>query len=97
VSISNKIVKSINHFWSGLGIDSEKLTIDGDSLLMIYIFITINAQVPDLFAQIKFMNSFATPFVRTTKLGYCLTTLEISITHILNMSTEDFKHKSITI
>ena len=64
---------------------------------MIYIYITINSQVPDLFAQIKFMNSFATPFVRTTKLGYCLTTLEISVSHILNMTSDDFRSKSITL
>jgi Vacuolar sorting protein 9 (VPS9) domain len=64
---------------------------------MIYIFITINAQVPDLFAQIKFMNSFATPFVRTTKLGYCLTTLEIAVTHILNMSSDDYKNGSMSL
>ena len=93
VTVSNLIVLSITQFWKGLSVKKEKLTIDGDSLLMIYIYIVIKAKanVSDLFAQVKFMNEFSTPFVRNNKLGYCLTTLEIALNHILNLSKEDFE------
>ena len=90
VEVSLKIVKSINKFWKGMKINKEKLTIDGDSLLMIYIYIAIKAKLNDLFAQVKFMNEFSTPFVRNTKMGYCVTTLEISLNHILNLTKDDF-------
>jgi Vacuolar sorting protein 9 (VPS9) domain len=69
--------------------DKEKLTIDGDSLLMIYIYVTIRSKCLDLFSQIKFINEFSTPFVRTTKLGYCTTTLEIAINHILMLTKDE--------
>jgi hypothetical protein len=90
--VSNLIVLSINNFWKDLDVRKDKLTIDGDSLLMIYIYITVKAKtnVADLFAHVKFMNEFSTPYVRNNKLGYCLTTLEIALNHILNLSKEDF-------
>ena len=60
VNVSNDIVETIMDFWKGLKIPKEKLTIDGDSLLMIYIYLTIRSKVTDLFAQVKLMNEFAT-------------------------------------
>lgn len=44
VTVSNTIVESINRFWKGLDVDKDKLTITGDSILMIYIFITVKAR-----------------------------------------------------
>ena len=89
--MSGLIVKSINSFWKGLHIKKEKLTIDGDSMLMIYIYMTVKAgfAVQDLLAQIKFMSEFTTPYVRNTRMGYCVTTLEIAINHILGLSKDE--------
>jgi len=93
VEMSSSIVHAINVFWEGLDINKEKLTIDGDSLLMIYIYVTVKSRFQDIFAQIKFINEFSTPFVRTTKLGYCSTTLEIAINHILMLTKEEIFEK----
>lgn len=93
VDMSSSIVHAINVFWEGLDINKEKLTIDGDSLLMIYIYVTVKSKFLDIFAQIKFINEFSTPFVRSTKLGYCSTTLEIAINHILMLTREDIFEK----
>ena len=90
VEMSSCIVHSINMFWEGLDINREKLTIDGDSLLMIYIYSTIKSNFKELFAQIKFINDFSTPYVKSTKLGYCTTTLEVAINHILMLTKEEF-------
>jgi hypothetical protein len=49
-NVSRLIVKSINRFWKGLRIKKDKLTIDGDTLLMIYIFINAKAKILDMFA-----------------------------------------------
>jgi len=46
---------------------------------MIYVYIAAKARVPNLFAQIQLAKAFATPFIRTTRYGYCLTTLEIAL------------------
>ena len=89
VEVSSSIVHAINVFWEGLDINREKLTIDGDSLLMIYIYATIKSEMKDMFAQIKFINDFSTPYVKSTKLGYCTTTLEVAINHILMLSYEE--------
>lgn len=43
--MSEKIVKSINKFWKGLDIKKDKLTIDGDTLLMIYIYIVFKSRI----------------------------------------------------
>lgn len=82
LQISKLIVKSITRFWKGVKVPKDKLTIDGDSLLMIYSYIVLQSKVRHLFAQLKLMNAFATPFVKSTKLGYCLTTLEIALSNI---------------
>jgi hypothetical protein len=44
VEMSSSIVHAINVFWEGLDINKEKLTIDGDSLLMIYIYVTVKSR-----------------------------------------------------
>ncbi len=50
VEMSSSIVHSINAFWDGIDVNKDKLTIDGDSLLMIYIYTTVKADFVDLFA-----------------------------------------------
>jgi hypothetical protein len=87
--MSSSIVHAINAFWEGLDINKEKLTIDGDSMLMIYIYASIKSEMKDLFAQIKFINDFSTPYVKSSKLGYCTTTLEVAINHILMLTYEE--------
>jgi len=57
---------------------------------MIYIYSTIKSNFKELFAHIKFINEFSTPYVKSTKLGYCTTTLEVAINHILMLSKEEF-------
>jgi hypothetical protein len=88
-NVSKIIVKCVNKFWSGLKVKKEKLTIDGDTLLMIFIYICVRCRINELFAHVKIMNEFSTPFVRTTKLGYVMSTMEVALNHILNLDKED--------
>jgi len=46
---------------------------------MIYVYVASKARIGNLFAHINLAKAFATPFIRTTRFGYCLTTLEIAL------------------
>lgn len=70
----------------------DKLTIDGDTLLMIYIYVCLKSKINYLFAHVKLMNEFSTPFVRSTKLGYCLSTMEVALNHIVNLTRDDLNN-----
>ena len=75
-------------FWKGINVDKNKLTIDGDSILAIYLYIIINSDIPNLWAQIQFMQTYTTPYVQNvTKLGYCLDTLSIALNHLMEMNS----------
>ena len=49
----------------------------------------VRSKVSDIFAQLKFINEFSTPFVRNSKIGYCATTLEVAVNHINALSKDD--------
>lgn len=72
----------ITEFWFGLDVNQQKLALDADTILMVFIYILCHAQrsLPDIFAQLVFCKEFSTPFVKSTKVGYSLTTLEIALT-----------------
>lgn len=67
----------------------DDLTIAADSLIMIYIFIILRSKVFECFSQIKFVNEFLTPYVKNSKLGYCITTLEVAVTHINSLTRDE--------
>ena len=50
--VSKKIRDEIKEFWKGVNVDSRKLVLDGEQITMIYEFITIKAEILNLFAHI---------------------------------------------
>jgi hypothetical protein len=72
-------------------VKEDDVTIAADSLIMVYIYVIVKAKVLDLFAQIRFINEYLTPHVKATKLGYCITTLEIAVSHIITLSIDELK------
>ena len=90
-NISKHIEETITEFWSGITtIASDKLVIDGDNILMLYLYIVLRARIPNMFAYIKMMDEFSTPYVRSiSRFGYCLSTLEIAMERITNNSLDD--------
>ena len=50
---------------------------------MLYVYIGARANLGNILAHIKFCEEFSTPFMRTTRMGYCLTTLEVAMTLLL--------------
>jgi hypothetical protein len=87
-NISKHIEETITIFWEGItSIDPDKLIIDGDNILMLYLYIILRARIPNMFSYIKMMDEFSTPYVRSiSRYGYCLSTLEIAMERITNYS-----------
>ena len=51
---------------------------------MIYQYVCIKANVPNLFAALKLCSEFSTTFIRNTKLGYCLVALEMGLNQLVD-------------
>lgn len=82
--ISDLIKKEINSFWQGVKVNESKLRLDGEQIIMIYIYVASKAVVRDIYAHIKFCQSFSTPFLHNTKHWYCLTTLDGAYSTLTN-------------
>lgn len=89
--ISSHIEVSIDKFWEGIDIiEAEKKIIDGDNLLMLYLYIVLRARIPNMFAYIKMMDEFNTNYVRSiSRYGYCLSTLEVAMARITNSTLHE--------
>jgi hypothetical protein len=89
--ISKLIEECIQEFWSGITtVNPDKLVIDGDNILCLYLYIILRARIPNMFAFMKMMDVFSTSYVRSiSRFGYCLCTLEIALERITNNSMED--------
>jgi hypothetical protein len=79
--ISKKIEDCINEFWRDITtVNPEKLIIESDNLLMLFLYIILQARIPTLFAYVKLIEEFSTPYVSCqSKFGYHLSTLKIAL------------------
>lgn len=46
---------------------------------MLYVYICAKAGLRNIFAHIQFCSEFSTPYIKTTRVGYCLTTMEVAL------------------
>jgi hypothetical protein len=46
---------------------------------MLYVYIAAKAQIKNIFAHLQFCKEFSTPYIKTTRVGYCLTTMEVAL------------------
>ena len=60
--------------------------LDGENLILIYEYILAKSAVKDLQAHIQLCFEFSTPFLKTTKYGYCLTTIQMAMTMLTEKS-----------
>lgn len=89
--ISTLVEECIGEFWADITvIDPDKLVLDGDNILCLYLYIIMRARIPQMFAYMKMMDAFSTSYVRSiSRYGYCLCTLEIALERITHNSIED--------
>ena len=59
-SISSEITDCVNDFWKGLNeyIDNDLLNLEIEQLMTIFIYIIIQAQIPDISVHCKIIKSF---------------------------------------
>ena len=86
--VSKKIEDAINSFWADITtVNPEKLIIESDNLLMLFLYIILQARIPTLFAYVKLIEEFSTPYVNCqSAYGYHLSTLKIALDKISSTS-----------
>ncbi|TNV86456.1 hypothetical protein FGO68_gene10367 [Halteria grandinella] len=94
---SKCIVDSIDIFYRDVVVDRQRLTLDADQLLMIFIFVTIRSKVYELLAHLKMINEFSTNTLRLSKLGYCILTLEVALQQIIGMDVNTLRNGKLEI
>ena len=47
--------------------------------MMLFVYIVAKANINSVHAQLAFCKEFSTPYIKDTRMGYCLTTMEIAL------------------
>ena len=86
-SISSEITECINDFWKDLNgyIDNNLLNLEIDQLMAIFIYIIIQAQIPDICVHCKMIKSFTTCITKASMIGYYYSTVEASVQYIASL------------
>jgi hypothetical protein len=50
----------IENFWIGINVEKEKLVVDSDNMISIYMYIIIKNRRPDIMAHVNYINDFTT-------------------------------------
>ena len=86
-AINDQITESVMTFWSKMTkyIKSSYLFIEADELKAIFLYIFIQAQMPELFVECKIITNFTTPQTRGFNISYNLSMTQASIEKIMEM------------
>ena len=90
-SISQDVIKSVTNGWKVMEeyLPKDYLSIDGDELILIFAFIVIKTQMPELLAHLWFIKNFITQDTKTSMIGYYYTTIEASVIMIKEMEIKN--------
>ena len=91
-SMGKNIIDNIMKIWEPLqnNIPKNYLSIDGDELILIFSYIIIYADFPDLLPHLFFIKNFTTTDTKNSMIGYYYTTIEASIIHIKDLVEKDY-------
>ena len=86
-AINDQITESVMSFWSAMTkyIKSSFLFIEADELKAIFLYIFIQAQMPEIFVECKIITNFTTQQTRGFNISYNLSMTEASIEKIMEM------------
>ena len=86
-AINDQITESVMSFWSTMTkyIKSSFLFIEADELKAIFLYIFIQAQMPEIFVECKIITNFTTQQTRGFNISYNLSMTEASIEKIMEM------------
>ena len=90
-NLSKEIETSLNDFWKYTikFLDVDELNIDSDTIMSIFIYITVKAKEPDLLIQLIFIDHFVTALSKNDMNGYYYSTLVASISYIKNINRSE--------
>ena len=66
-------------------IDNNLLNLEIDQLMAIFIYIIIQAQIPDICVHCKMIKSFTTCITKASMIGYYYSTVEASVQYIASL------------
>lgn len=78
--VVRKIVKAINEFYKDSNGKQEVLT--GDQIMALIIYVTLRAQVPEMFAYLDYLNNFLPENMKSAFSGYYLTVFNAACEYI---------------
>ncbi len=61
--VTHIIKQEIAEFWKGVNVSQDKLALDGDQILMLYVYIAAKAKIKNIFAHLEFCKEFSTPYI----------------------------------
>jgi len=47
--------------------------------MMLFVYLATKSDIKSIFGQLAFCKEFSTPYIKDTRMGYCLTTMEIAL------------------
>ena len=93
-AINDQITESVQTFWNNMTqyIKNTYLFIESDELKSIFLYIFIQAQMPEILAECKIITNFTTQQTRGFNISYNLSLTEASIEKIMDMKkTKEMK------
>ena len=83
-SISDQITECCSVFWKDMEkyIKKDFLSIEGDELMTIFLYIIIKSQMPEISIFAQMIKNFTTSTTKLTTIGYYYSTLEATIVYI---------------
>lgn len=78
--VVRKMVKAINEFYKDAGSKQEVLT--GDQIMSLIIYVTLKAQVPEMFAYLDYLQNFLPENMKSAFSGYYLTVFNAACEYI---------------
>ena len=83
-AISDQIMENATSFWKDMEpyIEKDYLFIEADEIMSIFLYIIIQAQMPEILIYCKIINNFTTQFTKGFNISYNYTLLEASLDYI---------------
>ena len=86
-AISDQIMENVTSFWKDMEpyIEKDYLFIEADEIMSIFLYIIIQAQMPEILIYCKIINNFTTQFTKGFNISYNYTLLEASLDYITEL------------
>ena len=80
---TQRICECIDDYWKFSDINRDKLIINADQILSIFIYVVMKAKITNMNSHVRLINEFVGPEVQRGNPGYYIATIEACLEHIL--------------